>query len=371
MKAVVVGAGISGVATAIGLAARGTEVQLVEKRKNVDALGSGITLIGPALRALEQLGVVDECVDQGYRIDTFATLDLNGELVSKFDLPSPEGSNLPGMLGMTRPTLHRHLLARAAALGVQIRTGTEPVSILERDAAVEVGFNDGTSSSFDLLVGADGVKSSVRKHLFGEVPLVFRGQACIRVVLPRLPEFTGEVQFQPAGNVFVGFTPTSETSMYMYISFPAEEAGWPSQEELLHLVRAMIEPFGGPMDRIRGTITNPDQLNLAKFHTVILPAPWSIGRTVIVGDAAHCPTPQLAAGAAMCLEDAVALAQELDDAHSVTEALTRFSNRRHTRCCYVVQTSSQLSYWQTYPGNPDTDHEGLTAAAFELLAGPF
>jgi 2-polyprenyl-6-methoxyphenol hydroxylase-like FAD-dependent oxidoreductase len=371
VKVLVVGAGISGLATALALADRGLDVDLVERHSNVAALGSGITLIGPALRALERLGVVEDCLAAGYRITSFETLDVDGKPVGWIDLPSPDGSDLPGMLGMLRPVLHGVLLRRVLHGGVGVRTGTGPTRILERGDSVCVTFADGDRREYDLVVGADGVRSTVRELVHGPVPLVYRGQGCLRVVLPRHPDVTGEVQLLPLGAVFVGFTPTGEDSMYLYCSAPFEESGWPAPDEQLALVRRLTEPFGGLVAEVRAELCDPARVNLAKFHTVLVPAPWSVGRSVVVGDAAHCPTPQLAAGAAMCLEDAVALAEELDTGAAVPEALVAFGARRYERCRFVVETASLLSHWQTYPGSPEAEHQRVTAEAFHRLAQPF
>src|SRR4051812_10127209 len=95
MNVLVVGAGIAGLATTCSLAGTGAEVELIERHPAIEALGSGITLIGPAVRALERLGIRDECVAAGYPITSFETIDVNGTRTSKFDLPSPVGSGLP------------------------------------------------------------------------------------------------------------------------------------------------------------------------------------------------------------------------------------------------------------------------------------
>jgi 2-polyprenyl-6-methoxyphenol hydroxylase-like FAD-dependent oxidoreductase len=73
----------------------------------------------------------------------------------------------------------------------------------------------------------------------------------------------------------------------------------------------------------------------------------------------------------MCLEDAVALGEEVAAADGIPAALLRFSERRYERCRFVVETAGTLSHWQTYPGNADAEHERVTADAFALLAQPF
>lgn len=371
MKVLVVGAGISGLATAISLSRIGADVDIVERTAHVETLGSGITLIAPAVRALHQLGVYDDCLAQGYGISDFETYDAGGALVSSFRLPSPIGTEQPGMLGMMRPVLHRILLDHASRRGVNVRVATSLTRVEQDSDTVTVTFDNGESNAYDIVVGADGVRSTVRDLVFGSIKPTFAGQGTLRIVLPRPADVTAEIQFHNVGDVFVGFTPTGPNEMYMYCSFPVEEEDRPEASGIVELARSKTASFGGLVARIRDEIRDPGQINFTKFGTILAPAPWCHGRVVLVGDAAHCPTPQLAAGAAMCLEDAVALAEELDRAASPEIGLQAFSVRRFERCKYMVETAILLSYWQTHPGTPGSDHEGVTAEAFRQLAGTY
>jgi 2-polyprenyl-6-methoxyphenol hydroxylase-like FAD-dependent oxidoreductase len=372
-NALIVGGGISGLAAAIMLTRQGIDVDLIERQDQVHALGSGITLIGPALRALNRLGVYEECVASGYGVTNFEIYEVDGTPASRFPLPSPVGTDQPGLLGMMRPVLHRILLARAAREGASVRTATSPVRINQQAGAatVNVSFNTGESGDYDLVVGADGLRSTVRNLVFGPQSPLPRDQGIFRVVLPRPAEVTAEVQFLPAGDVNIGFTPTAPDRMYMYCLFPIKDGYLPDPAETVGLVRARLTPFGGIVAKIRDAITQPGQINYTSFETIVAPAPWYRGGTVILGDAAHCTTPHLAAGAAMCLEDAVALGEELAGAPTVDDGLAAFCRRRFDRCKYVVDTSSLLSYWQTHPGTPGADHQRVIADAFDRLARPF
>jgi 2-polyprenyl-6-methoxyphenol hydroxylase-like FAD-dependent oxidoreductase len=370
-KALIVGGGITGLATAMVLSRQGIEVDLIERQQQVRALGSGITLIGPALRALDRLSVYEECVASGYGVTDFEIYEADGALASRFPLPSPVGTDQPGLLGMMRPALHGILLDRATKEGASVRTGTSPVRIDQQARTVGVTFNTEEHDSYDFIVAADGLRSTVRDLALGPMSPQFQGQGIFRVVLPRPAELTAEVQFKPAGDVAVGFTPTAPDRMYMYCLFPVAEGYLPPAAEMVELVRARIGPFGGVVAKIRDAITEPGQINYTKFETILTPDPWYRGRVVVLGDAAHCTTPHLAAGAAMCLEDAVALGEELEAAPTLDDGLSAFCKRRFDRCKYVVETSSLLSYWQTHPGTPGADHQQAMAEAFALLARPF
>jgi 2-polyprenyl-6-methoxyphenol hydroxylase-like FAD-dependent oxidoreductase len=370
-KALIVGGGITGLATAIVLSRQGIEVDLVERQAHISTLGSGITLIGAALRALDRLGVYEECLASGYSVTHMETYEVNGTLANRAELPSPVGTGQPGMLGMMRPTLHRILLRHAAKEGTEVRTATSPAQIEQHAGATTVTFSTGERRDYDLVVGADGLRSTVRDLILGPMRPDFRGQGTFRVILPRPAEVTAHAQFRGYGDVAVGLTPTAPDWMYLYCLFPVAQDYRPAEADTVGLARARVEPFGGVVAKLRDEIREPSQIHYTKFETMLAPDPWYRGRVVVIGDAAHCTTPHLAAGAAMCLEDAVALGQELAAAPTVEDALDAFCKRRFDRCEYVVKTASQLSYWQTHPGTPGADHQRVTAEAFRRLAGPF
>lgn len=371
-RVLIVGAGIGGLATSLVLSRQGFTVDLVERQQRVEALGSGITLIGPALRGLHELGVYDDCVAQGYGVTEFEIYETDGSaLAERFSLPSPIGTDQPGLLGSMRPTLHRVLLEHAADEGTSVRTGRSPTRIEHCPDAEVVTFSTGERREYDLVVGADGLRSTVRDLVFGSLRPSYSGQACFRVVLPRPAEVTAEVQFRPAGDVVVGFTPTAADRMYMYVSIPADETYRPTRTELAAEVRARLAPFGGLVAQVRDSVRDPDLIHYVRLETLLAPDPWHRGRTVLLGDAAHCPTPHLAAGAAMCIEDALVLGAELAAAPTIDDGLRAYGTRRFDRCKYVVETSCLISYWQTHPDTPGIDHKGVTAGAFERLADSY
>ncbi|MDL5156210.1 FAD-dependent monooxygenase [Actinomycetospora termitidis] len=368
-NALVVGGGVGGLAAATALATRGIDVELTERESEIHALGSGITLIGAALRALERLGLYEECVAQGFVMNDFELFDPAGHPLTRFPLPKAVGTDHPGMVGMMRPQLHRILLDAAKARGVAIRTGAAVVGVESGADSASVTFEDGRTARYDLVVGADGLRSTVREAVLGPVEVRDLGQGIFRVVLPRPEELTTECQLVGDPETTVGFTPTGPESMYMYVLFAVDESYRPA--DMPSAVRERLAPFGGFGATARAAVDESTPINYTRFENLLVPAPWHRGRVLVLGDAAHATTPHLAAGAAMCLEDAVALGEELAGAADLDEGLHRFAARRFDRCRYVVETSAQISWWETHPDTPGADHAGLMGEALHRLAEPF
>src|SRR5919112_1649715 len=194
VRALIIGGGITGTTSALVLARAGVEVHLVERDPEWRALGHGITMIGPALRALDRVGLLDACLAEGYGVEELAIHDVAGNLLQAIPLPRLLGPERPGLLGMMRPTLHRILATAATEAGVAVRRGTQPTAITEREDTVEVALSDGTSDGYDLVVGADGLHSWVREEVFGTVRPEFHRQGAFRAVLPRPADVIGSRQ---------------------------------------------------------------------------------------------------------------------------------------------------------------------------------
>src|SRR5215471_9402356 len=158
-EALIIGGGISGTATAVKLARGGFDVTLVEREDEWRALGHGITMIGPALRALQSLELLDEALESGYGVTELRFCSPAGTVVQELALPRLLGPDRPGLLGMMRPRLHEILARAAAAAGVEARTGTSPTTIGDSGDRVTVALDDDTAGAYDVVVVADGLFS--------------------------------------------------------------------------------------------------------------------------------------------------------------------------------------------------------------------
>lgn len=367
----VVGAGAAGAATAILLAERGVSVDLVEVKPDISAVGSGITLQGNALRVLEQLGVWDDVRREGF---AFSTLGLrapnaDGSLVVELDDVLTGGPDLPGTVGMYRPTLARILLERATAAGAKVRYGTTFTTLEQDDSGVDVTFADGTANRYDLVVGADGIRSWTRRALGINLETQSTGMGIWRVFAPR-PESVTRTDLYYGGPCYIaGYCPTGDDTLYAYLVEDAQDRSPLSPEEGLEVMRGLAEAYHGPWDEIRDTMTDPSKVNYTWFETHLLDAPWNRGRVVLIGDAAHCCPPTLAQGAAQALEDAVVLAELLLAADELTDQVwSDFTARRFERAKTVVEGSLQLGDWLL--AHEQGDVPGLMGRIAHLLSVP-
>jgi 2-polyprenyl-6-methoxyphenol hydroxylase-like FAD-dependent oxidoreductase len=349
----VVGGGPAGTAAAILLADGGVAVDLVEITPDVTATGSGITVQGNALRVLRDLGVWPEVERAGYGFTTLGLRapDPHGTLIVEMPDARTGGDDLPATVGMYRPDLARILTDRASALGVKIRLGTT-VTALEQDGGtrdgrgVDVTFSDGARSRYDVVVGADGVRSAVRGLLGISLDTRPTGMGIWRAFTAR-PESVTRTDLYYGGPAYIaGYCPTGDDSLYAYLVEDAQDRSTLTPDERLAVMRGLAEHYHGPWDDIRALLTDPARINYTRFETHLLDGAWNRGRVVLIGDAAHTCPPTLAQGAALALEDAAVLAELLLGADTVDDDLwSAFTARRLERVRTVVDASVQLGQW--------------------------
>jgi 2-polyprenyl-6-methoxyphenol hydroxylase-like FAD-dependent oxidoreductase len=344
----VIGAGAAGTATAILLAEGGVSVDLVDAKPDVGALGSGITLQGNALRVLRELGVWDEVAEKGYAFDSLGLRapDPAGTLVAEIPDARTGGPDLPATVGMYRPELARILVDRASDVGAKVRFGTAPTALTQDEDGVDVTFVDGSAGRYDLVVGADGVRSWTRGALGIELATRSTGMGIWRTFVPR-PASVTRTDLVYGGPCYIaGYCPTGEDTMYAYLVEKAQDRTGLSPQESLAVMRQLSEAYHGPWDEIRQSLTDPSTVNYTWFEEHVLPAPWHRGRAVVIGDAAHTCPPTLAQGAAQALEDASVLSDVLLNHEQLGEEMWHeFETRRVPRATAVVEASVQLGEW--------------------------
>ena len=344
----VIGGGIAGTAAAILLAEQGIAVEVVEIKSDVATLGSGITLQGNALRVLRRLRVWAQVSAQGYAFNDLGIRapDRNGTVIAEFPDARTGGADLPATVGMNRPDLAAILAARAVEVGAEVRLGTTYTGISQDDAGVDVTFADGSTRRYDLVIGADGVRSPTRRALGIELETKPTGMGIWRAFGPRPASVTRTDLIYGGPSYIAGYCPTSENTLYAYIVEVARDRSPLSPAEQLATMVELSQAYHGPWDDLRPGLTDPSRVNYTWFETHLLERPWNRGRVILIGDAAHTYPPTVAQGAAQALEDAAVLAELLLAADQLDQGVfDAFMARRFDRVKTVTEASVQLGQW--------------------------
>jgi 2-polyprenyl-6-methoxyphenol hydroxylase-like FAD-dependent oxidoreductase len=348
-RVAVIGAGIAGLSTAILLAEAGIEVQVHELRPELTALGSGITLQGNALRSFHRLGIWDEVSQNCYASD-FVGLRAPGPdaaVIAVIPDAKTGGPDFPAAAGMYRPTLAQIMLTRAISLGVTVHYSSGVQSLVQDAAGVDLVFSSGSTDRFDLVVGADGVNSTVRALVGVTVKPESTGMGIWRAFVPRPDEVTHTDLYYGGPKYIAGYCPTSADMMYAYVVEAAEDRSQVSPAEAVELMRSATLGYGGPWDDVRANLGSDSRINYAWFTSHLIDGPWNRGRVVLIGDAAHSCPPTIAQGGAQAAEDALVLAELLIAHSEVNDSLwAEFTDRRLERARTIVEASVQLGQWQ-------------------------
>jgi 2-polyprenyl-6-methoxyphenol hydroxylase-like FAD-dependent oxidoreductase len=293
-NALIVGCGVSGMALAIGLRRTGIEAEIVELSPEWSVLGVGISLQGPALRALKVIGVIDRCVAAGFGYSYFKTGDVDSRVTATVELPQINGPQYPAAIGIMRQQLQRVLQEELAGAEIPVRLGVTVTSLRQDDDGVDVEFTDGSKGRYGLVVGADGANSKIRDMIIGPAARpAFTGQAVWRATVPRAPEVQARYSFYGPRNK-AGFNPVSTTEMYVCLVQNVPNNRRLPEDKLPEIMREQLADFRGLMAEAREQIRDPAQIVYRPVTSGLLPSPWYRDRILLIGDAAHTTTPHLA-----------------------------------------------------------------------------
>ncbi len=336
-KILIVGAGIGGLGAAATLGSSGHQVDVVEIKPEPNVYGVGINQPGNSLRALQKIGVLDEVLDAGFQFTSWIFHDAEGNEV--VDVRSRlGGEGIPANNGLSRRDLHTILIGAADRAGAQVRYATT-VADVEENGQAHVSFDDGTTEEYDLVVAFDGINSKLRKRLFGDAyEPVYTGYAVWRVTVSRPAELGQGALYQAVG-AKGGHIPLSNETMYLLLVVAEPRHCRYDKADFAQMLRERLAPFSGPLGDIREELRDDADIVYSPLSEVMLPMPWYKNRVLICGDAAHACTPHLTQGAAMALEDAIVLADELAEDRDLTASLAAFGERRFPRVKLVQDVS--------------------------------
>ena len=367
LNILMIGGGIGGLTAAIALRAKGHRVTVIERDPDWSVYGVGIIQQGNVIRAMADLGVIDDYLAAGVGFDYVAVHAPDGTMVAK--VPSHRlVERYPANLGIGRRALHKVLGDRAIVAGADVRLGITAERMDDEGTDVAVAFSDGTNARYDIVLGGDGLYSQTRALLFRDAAKPeYTGQAVWRYNLPRTAGMDALHVYN--GRIGAGLVPISEELMYIYLTTP--EPGNPRYptEGLAAAMREKLQSHAPAIRALAQHIVDDEGVVYRPLETHMLEGAWHAGRIGLLGDAVHATTPHLGQGAGMAIEDALVLAEELTRQETPEAAFTAYRDRRFERCRYIVETSLSICHGQIGRG-PPVDNAVATAEMFARTAQP-
>jgi 2-polyprenyl-6-methoxyphenol hydroxylase-like FAD-dependent oxidoreductase len=330
MRVIVVGGGIAGLSAAIALRRTRHEVVVLERAPRIDPVGAGITLFANAMRALDRLGVGEAVAARGAPAMRSAILTWEGR-----ELTRVPRDLLEGTIALHRADLQAEL---AAACG-EVRLGVEVTAVEPGDEGVVAVAADGGEERGDLLVGADGLGSVVRRAI-AEAPIRYAGYTAWRGVSPVPVEDGRLTESWGVGERF-GLVDIGRGRTYWFATKNAPEDEPDEPEGRKAEIRRRFSGWHEPIAAVAEAADESDILRNDVYY--LEPPPrWSSGRVVLAGDAAHATTPGVGQGAAQAIEDAVVLADRLTGCDDLATALAEYEAIRRPRADAVLKMSRRV-----------------------------
>jgi 2-polyprenyl-6-methoxyphenol hydroxylase-like FAD-dependent oxidoreductase len=349
-KALIVGGGVAGLTAAIALRRSGTEPVVFERADELRkvSVGGGLHIWPNAIKALRQIDLGDRVETIGAAVERSHFRTWNGELIA--DLPVGVSSRKVGAvtIGVSRGELHA-LLADAVG-GDAIRLGAECVGFAQDETGVVARFADGREEHGDLLVGADGLRSTIRSQLLG----------------PDEPRYSGYTSWLALVDLSGGDAPADVLTVmfgrgarFIYYHVGGGRFGWiankntpPGGSDPGGAKAAVLDTYAGWAEPVATLVSQTDDARIVRMDLCDRrPAKkWGEGRVTLLGDAAHPMTPNIAQGACQGIEDAVVLMKSLEAEGDVPSALRTYEDRRKSRTATLTKRSrlvGAIGQWES------------------------
>ena len=342
LRVAVIGGGIGGLTAAIALRRVGAEVRVYERAPAIKEVGAGLSVWANAVRVLDALGVGDRLRSRAEPMTVLGLYSADGRRLSMADIAARTAKRGTPSFLMHRAELQGALL-ESLPDGVVV-TGAECASVAETKEGAAVQFKDGASAHADVVIGADGFNSVVRRQLWGNTPARYSGQTCYRGVV-RMPIARPGLLAEIYGRgVRLGLGPIAPDRMYW---FACHNASRDQPEDPRGAKAKLLDLFRGwPMGVADVIAATPDEAILRNDLCDRAPLRrWNRGPVTLLGDAAHPMTPNLGQGACAAIEDAAVLARCVREEADIASALKRYGAARIPRTTRLAELSARFGRW--------------------------
>jgi len=353
MKVVVIGAGVAGVGAALGLLDAGHDVEIYEQAGELRAAGNGVILWPNGTGILRELGV--DIDGLGVRMDMIDSRTDDGYSLARIRLASvARRYGSPSVLAARGDLLRR--MADRLPEG-RLHFGRRCVGIAEEGDGVTVVFAEGHSVTCDVLIGADGHRSVVRRHLFGERPAEYTGWASWHGITKPPIELAGSHHVQSffSSDGVCGLHPVGDGRVHWVFETPwADGEAAPRDvdgrtDRAPSTVDALRSRFGGwasPVPELLDSIQDEDITLFPHILHGLLPR-WGVGRITLAGDAVHAIPPRAAMGVNQALEDAWMLSRVLAEPGDPVRQLLAYESVRRPRVERLVARALRMERLQS------------------------
>ena len=361
LHALIIGAGIGGLTAALALQRSGCRVSVFEKAKELGDVGAGVTITPNACHALNYL------LGEG-RVEAICHVPASGAIkhyrTGETLIDTQRGDQPRQQYGAHYCQAHRADLHGALAEAVVandpdcLRVDCDFTELHETGDRITAGFVGGDSDTGDVLIGCDGIRSEVRRTLWGEDTPRFTGYICWRGLVPtaavdpayRVPD---SAAFAGRGLSFTRYK-VRRGELFNFVAFTRredwQEEGWSVRGDKNEVLEVFSE-FAPEVQAIINAVPPAECFKWGLFDRSPL-ARWTRGRATLLGDAAHPMTPFLAQGAAMAIEDGVVFARCVEAAADWREVLARYEKARYGRSTAVMR-ESHVNARRLYNRDPD------------------
>jgi FAD-dependent urate hydroxylase len=354
--ALVIGAGIAGPVAAMALRKAGIRPTIYEAHPSgAEGIGTFLTIASNGIDALRAIGADQTALAAGFPTPTITLRSTTGKNLgtARTGLTLPDGTTSHTL---KRADLYQALYQEAARRGIDVQHGKRLTAAEPTGNGVRAVFDDGTDAAADVLIGTDGIHSTVRKLIDPTAP------APTYIGLINLGGYARgvEVDAEPGSytmifgkRAFFGYVLAPSGEVWWFANIPRRDEPARGEAEAITAAQwqarlaALYAADAGPAARLVEASDTAGISKASPIHSIPHLPFWHNGRMIVIGDAAHAPTPTSGQGASLSIEDTIVLAQCLRDLPTPEVAFTRFQALRRPRAERIIKQAARINSSKT------------------------